>query len=123
MNKIVSDNGLQGIVTFIPFVKNKELPKYFNMADIWVWPWSRSNVFWEAASCWLPLILEDKEYTRELVYEWKNWYLLHTTTKDSIYKYMYKIIKIDFKKMWLESRKIIEKEFSWKIINKKFLED
>lgn len=123
MKEFVVNNKLEDYVTFISFLKNEELPNYFNMADIWVWPWSRSNVFWEAASCWLPLILEDREYTRELVYEWENWYLLNTITKDSVYKSLDKIIKMEIKKMWLKSREIIEKEFSWKIINKKFLED
>lgn len=123
MKKIVIDNKFQNLVTFIPFVKNEELPKYFNMADIWVWPWSRSNVFWEAASCWLPLVLEDRDYTRELVYQWENWYLLHIITKNSVYESLDKITKMDIKKMWSKSRELIEKEFSWKNVNKKFFED
>lgn len=121
MKKIVTDNKLSDSVIFIPFVKNEELPKYFNMADVWVWPGSRSNVFWEAAACWLPLILENREYTRELVEDWKNWFLLEKINEKSIYNALKKIIKIDYKKMWLNSRKTIEENFSWEIINEIFL--
>ena len=91
------------------------------MADIWVWPWSRSNVFWEAAACWLPLILEDREYTRELVYEWENWFLLECWDKESLCSILKSIPALDYKKMWLSSRKIIEDGFSWRIINSRFL--
>lgn len=123
MKEFVENNKLKNFVTFIPFVKNEELPNYFNMADVWVWPWSRSNVFREAASNWLPLILEDREYTRELVYEWENWYLLNIITKNLVCKALDKIIKMNIKKMWLKSREIIEKEFSRKIVNKIFFKD
>ena len=119
MKSLIPSNITDSII-FIPFVKNEELPKYFNMADIWVRPWSRSNVFWEAASCWLPLILENREYTREFITD--NWILLDSPNEENIYNAMKWIISKDLVKMWKKSRNIIESKFSWKIINKKFLE-
>lgn len=120
MQNIIKNEHLEKKITFIDFVENNQLPNYFNMSDVWVWPWSRSNVFREAASCWLPLILENKEYTRELVSN--NGILLSKTNKESIYNAILKFVKEkSLSKLWENSRNIIEANFSRKNINNLFL--
>lgn len=120
MKDLVKNKHIENKVTFIDFVENNQLSDYFNMSDIWIRPWSRSNVFREAASSWLPLILEDKEYTRELVT--KNGILLNEIDIKSIYDAILKLVnEKSLLKLWENSRKIIEANFSRKNINNLFL--
>jgi glycosyltransferase involved in cell wall biosynthesis len=54
-------------VIHLEFVNNNELNKYFNASDIGLWPGSKSNTVVEAMASGLPIIVEDKEYSKELV--------------------------------------------------------
>ena len=61
-NMIESING----TTILPFVKHAELPKYYQLADIGVWPTQESMSMLDAAACGLPIVVSNKvgEYDR-----------------------------------------------------------
>lgn len=121
MKALVKNYHLESKVIFLEFIENNELPHYLNMADIGVWPGSPSNIFMEAASCWLPLILRSREHVKSFVTK-DNWFLIDDISSKSIHKTLSMLIKNkDLKKMWEISRNIMETSFSWKRLNESFL--
>jgi glycosyltransferase involved in cell wall biosynthesis len=59
--------GCRGPVVFVGAVKNRDLPAYFNCADIGVWPSQSSNAAVEAALCGLPLVVSETPATRHYI--------------------------------------------------------
>lgn len=54
-------------VTFHEFVNHDELPRYYNAADVGVWPGKLGITVIEAISCGLPVIVSESEATRFLI--------------------------------------------------------
>lgn len=120
IKNIVKNESIENKVVFIDFVENDKLPDYLNMADIWVWPGSPSNIFFEAMSCGLPIILQRREHAEALVAN-GNGILLDNWSPKEILDALHTLIRQNLKKVWENSREIIERKFSWNIINKSFL--
>lgn len=57
IKKLTYDKNLQDRVTFIDFVPYKELPQYYNAADIGVWPGTPTITIIEAIATGLPVII------------------------------------------------------------------
>jgi len=103
-------------------VPNAELPKYYSAADVGVWPKEVSITQWEAMSCKLPLIVADNPAAAERV-AWNNGLVCKEGDVEDLCQAMKRLL-IDEglrKEMGERGRKIVEKEFSWKIIARRFL--
>jgi glycosyltransferase involved in cell wall biosynthesis len=54
-----SISAIKGI-TMLPFMKYSDLPKYYQLADIGIWPTQESMSMLDASSCGLPIIVSDR---------------------------------------------------------------
>jgi glycosyltransferase involved in cell wall biosynthesis len=61
LHKLVEDNQLEHSVIFHVFVRNEELPKFYNAADIGAWPGNHTITAVEAFATGLPVIIPDSD--------------------------------------------------------------
>jgi glycosyltransferase involved in cell wall biosynthesis len=124
-NKLISmvkDENKRNII-FHPFVPTTELSKFYSAADICIWAKETSTSMLDAASCGRPVIGCDIPAVKErlsngngLTYETGNY-------EDLAAKISYLCMNDSLRQeMGRKGRELIEKEFSWKIISKKFTE-
>lgn len=64
---LVDDLGLGNRVTFQGAVPHDELPKYYNLADVGIWPGKLGITILEAIGCGLPVIVCDSVATEFLI--------------------------------------------------------
>lgn len=116
----IKRNKINEIVTFFPMQSNTDLAEFLRMSDIGAWPGSKSNVFIEAMSCGLPLILEKKAYAKALVSN-KNGVLC--SNEEELRSALSKYLDKDNRKIaGLRSYELAQKKYSWKTIAKAFKE-
>lgn len=120
MRDFIKTKQLNKNVFLQSFIPNDKLPDYLNLADIGCWPGSRSNVFWEALACGLPLILEKRAYTEELIsndngQQVENLLDLENTLRDFV------VDKNLRKKMSQNSKELFQKKFSYTKLSEEFL--
>ncbi len=101
-------------VRFEGFVENKDLPRYYAIADIFVLP-SRNEpwgvVVTEAMACSLPLILSDKVGSRgDLLREGKNGFCFNNDNSRQLASHIKRFLKnpASIEKMGKNSREIIK---------------
>jgi len=63
---IVKENDMENKVFFYPFAQRNVLRKFYNAADIGIWPGDPSITIQEAMACKLPIIVQDHRDTKEL---------------------------------------------------------
>jgi glycosyltransferase involved in cell wall biosynthesis len=68
LKKIAESEGILDLVIFHPFVKNTELRKFYNAADIGTWTRATITML-EAIACGLPVIVPNMDATCHLVEE------------------------------------------------------
>jgi 1,2-diacylglycerol 3-alpha-glucosyltransferase len=123
VKNLVIKKGLENKVFFHDFVRNDELPKFYSFADIGIWPGSSSNTMIEAMSCSLPLILAQSEDTVHLL-ENNNGFFFERNNENDFQNYLEKLIQDNSlrRNMGTNSKKIVDKNFSSKVIAKKTIE-
>ncbi len=107
----------------IGMVANAELPKYFSAADVGVWPRECAITIFEAMSCSLPVVVSDLPAAAERV-AWGNGLVYKEGDVKDLCRAM-KQLAIDEslrKEMGQRGRKVVEEQFSWKVIAQRFLE-
>jgi glycosyltransferase involved in cell wall biosynthesis len=67
LRKMISNEGKDRQFIFIDAVPNSELHKYFNAADVGVWPLQCSISMVEASGCGLPIIISDNSGSTERI--------------------------------------------------------
>lgn len=110
-------------LVFHPFVPATELPAYFCAADACVWAKETSTSMLDAASCRRPFIGCDIASVRERLAN-ENGFAYETGNCEDLAAKM-KLLCENGKlreEMGKRGRELIEKEFSWKIIGKKFID-
>ena len=117
----IDSNNLSKRVLIKNFVRHEQLSQYLNASDVGVWPGSKSNTFYEALASSLPVILENREYARELV---SNNNGFNVSSKKELIEKM-QLLSSDvelIKSMGKRSRELAEKKYNWTTIAQQFLE-
>lgn len=86
LRSLTSEKNLEENVTFKSFVDHSSLSKYYNAADIGVWPGKLGITIIEAIGCGLPIIVEDSVATNFLV-ENENGFSITEPTPDKLSDY------------------------------------
>lgn len=109
-------------VIFNGFAKRKELPVYYSMVDIGVWPANNSVSITEAMACKLPVVIVDWQMSHLVSHN--NGFKFPFDDKKALKDCLLKLIKNKKlrKKMGENSYKAATKYYSYKTIAKKFLE-
>jgi len=126
LNKYTKENLLQSKVIWKGMVNNKELPKYYNASDIGIWPGNLSNAIIEAMSCGLPIILPkeiSKGQTSSHLLKNDNGLDFKRGSSKDLASQILELLscKEKLNSMGKNSRKLVEKEYSWENITKDFL--
>lgn len=103
----------------LPFVKFDELPKYYNVADIGVWPREESTSMLDAMACGLPLVIADTVTTTERV-EGNGLVYIENDVVD-LAKKIKQLFETEKEQLQLMADCGIEKiqsKFSWEVIAK-----
>ncbi len=121
IREVINNNHCNECVIHKNFVNNEELNRYLSAADIGVWPGSKSNTFIEAISNGLPIIIEDKEYAREIV---KNHNGFNVKNSRELVEKLDYLVKrpVIRNKMGMRGRKLAQKHYAWSKIAQDFLE-
>jgi glycosyltransferase involved in cell wall biosynthesis len=109
-------------IIFSGFAKLEDLPAYYTMADIGVWPANNSVSIIEAMSCKLPVVIVDWQMPHLVSHN--NGFKFPFNDKEALKKCMLKLIKNNKlrKSMGENSYKAAIKYYGYKAIAKKFLE-
>lgn len=119
-------------IIFHPPVPNNELPKFYNAADIGIWPGSRSITIIEAMATGLPIIVTRNDpfdgypyaHNAKRYLEYENGLSFTRGNVEelaSCISYLADNEKIR-NEMGQKSRRLVEDKLNWEIITKKFLE-
>jgi glycosyltransferase involved in cell wall biosynthesis len=69
IRKRVHAYGLEGSVLFVDFVKNMDLNRYYNAADIGIWPGTASITVLEAIAAGLPVIIPASDTSYGILFD------------------------------------------------------
>jgi glycosyltransferase involved in cell wall biosynthesis len=108
-------------IILIPAVKNPDLPKYYNAADIAIWPKQASMAMLEAASCGLPIAIPD--ITKDRVAN-NNGVFFKEGDLDEVKSSLFHLLQNQnmLKEMGNQGRKYVQKEYGWESIAQKFIQ-
>lgn len=120
--------GLNENIIFIWAVENKNLPKYYATADMFIWPsiiakdWD-SEWFWlvfvESILSWTITIWSNLYWIKDIIEDWKTGFLIEEKNSSNLEKKVIEVINnSDFDKKL--ARDIMKNKFSWKVISKKY---
>lgn len=112
---IIRENCIQEYVTFVDFAPHDELPYYYNMADIGIWPGSPSITIQEAMACGLPIIIKKSLQTIHLL-KYGNGFPFNTVNELSYYMIDLARNKGKREEMGRLSRELTENEINWQNI-------
>lgn len=125
LKNIIKERSLEDIVIWAGMIDNSELPQYYNASDFGVWPGNLSNTIIEAMSCGLPVILPrrvSQNQTALHLLKNDNGFSFKRGSVSGLAKSIEKsIVGNNIRKMGRKSRKLVEKEYSWKQIANKYL--
>lgn len=129
LKKQTKKYNLDGSIIFAGAIPNTELPRYYATADIFVGPSIESNdgdsewfwlVFVESILSWCITLGSNLHGITDIIENWITWYLIQPKDSVNIKNTILTIIEdntFDIK----NARIRIEKQFSWDIISKKYL--
>jgi len=112
---------LFGRVQFLPLADKPTLMRYFNAADLGVWPRSYSVTFIEALACGLPILAEDSSYNRNTI--GSAGYFFEPGSITSITNQLRNIIKkpAELSSLRRLSRLRVTEELNWEAVAQEFL--
>ena len=120
---------LKGKVIFTGFLPPSEVPKYYQMADIFVcssqWREPLARVHYEAMASGLPIITTARGGNAEVIDENVNGLIIHEYNNPEVMadKIMYLLKHSDIaEKMGKMSRKLAEEKYSWGRVAQQLLE-
>ncbi len=111
---IIRKHGIESRVTWRDFMPNEELPAVYSAADIGVWPGDASITYLECASCGVPLVLPDCEYSRCAMTN-DNGLYFERGNAEALADALGALVADDDRRseMGRNSRELIEKELNW----------
>ena len=105
-----------------PFVTVRDLPKYYRIADIGVWPREESTSQLDAAACGVPIIVSNKIHVTERVDG--NGFLYDEGNADDLAEKILQMkspaLRKQFSAVGIEK---VHREFSWKTLAAQRIED
>lgn len=123
LRKLIAYHGIEKQVIFVQMVENKNLSKFFSASDISVVPLELSVGMLEAASNGLPIIIPQIHGLEHRIKN-RNGFSVEPGNVNDLSKKIE--LLVSNKQLRIEmgkrSRELIEKELSWSVIAKKFLE-
>lgn len=122
LEKKIMECGFKDKFIFIPAVPNKDLYKFYSMADVGIWPKQCSLTMIEAMACKLPVIISSTSGSTERVIENSTGYFYKEGSIDDLKNKMKLFLnesKLD--EMGANARKSADR-YDWKIISKSFEE-
>ena len=122
LKNLVKKLNLKNKVIFNGFAKREELPIYYSMADIGVWPANNSVSIIEAMACKLPIVMVNWQMPHLVSHN--NGFKFPFNNKEMLKYYLIKLIKNNKlrQKMGENSYKAATKYYSYNVIAKKFLD-
>ncbi len=129
---LVKKLGLERNVIFTGYVKNKELPKYYNLCDIFLMPTTEPSegdiegfgiVFLEANSCAKPVIGSKNSGAEDAIINGKTGFLVNINNEKEIEKVIIRLLKNKElrEKLGKAGRARVIKELNWNNVTKKVL--
>lgn len=110
-------------IVFQPFVPTTDLPKFYNAADICVWAKESSTSILDAMACERPVIGCDIPAVKERFANDNGITYTMGDDRDLAAKIKYLSENEQLRQiMGSKGRELVKKQFSWKIIGKKFIE-
>ena len=129
LNSLIKMNDMCQNVIIIPTVDRSELPKYYNTADIAIWPGAPSISIIEAMSTGLPIIIAGYPRPREDAYDtthllaYRNGLSFQRGNISQLSSCIMKLVLDEQlrKEMGRRSRKLVEEKLNWHKIAKQYL--
>ncbi|TKX76386.1 glycosyltransferase, partial [Halorubrum sp. SD626R] len=123
LRNLTEDLNMSDQITFYDFVAHENLSKFYNAADVGVWPGKLGITIIEAVSCGLPIIVSDTEATDFLIGN-DNGVCLPVISPDKIADAIQRYAENPSR---LESHgsnayQLTQRELSWKSIAEKSIE-
>lgn len=116
----ITESNLDDYFIFIPAVPNRDLYKYYSMADVGVWPKKCSMTVLEAMSCKIPVIVSDDTGAPERVLEnYNGLFYDHDDVKSLRDKMLFYLHKEHIERMGNNSYHFVKK-YDWNNISEKF---
>jgi len=124
LKELVDTFDIKDEVIFHDFVVNIELPKFYNAADIGVWPGDHTITAIEAAATGLPVIIPLYNPAYLILFNNQSAIGFERGNINSLYEKISMLIEDTKKreKISTQALRIVEKELSWEIIAKKSLQ-
>jgi glycosyltransferase involved in cell wall biosynthesis len=121
LTNMVNSSGLNKNVIFKNFVKNSELPKYYNTADIGIWPGDHSITVIEAVATGLPVIVPEGDYAYQILIESKACICFERGNIDSLSMAMLELIENPNIRYILteNSSNLVDETLSWNKVAEK----
>jgi len=69
LKKIIKENKIETSVIFKDFVKNKDLPRYYNAADIGAWPGTPTITAVESLATGLAVVIPSDDLSYQIIFE------------------------------------------------------
>ncbi|HPO13835.1 MAG TPA: glycosyltransferase family 4 protein [Candidatus Hydrogenedentes bacterium] len=123
LDAIIQKHGLGPHVRWIDFLPNKDLPAVYSAADIGVWPGDASITYLECASCGVPLVLPDREYSRYALTN-DNGVVFERGNAEALAEALYALVLDDARRIQMgeRSRTLIERDLNWDALARQTIE-
>jgi len=69
INDIVNEEKISDLIIFKDFVKNSDLPRYYNAADIGIWPGDHTISAVESLAVGLPIIVPQEDLSYKILFD------------------------------------------------------
>ena len=123
LKQIVEDFNMQERIIFIDFLKNQDLNKYYNAADIGIWPGDHSIGVIEAIAAGLPVIIPENDLAYKILFQKEAAIgFIRKNIKSLINSIVFLSKKIERVKIRKQGLKLISNTLSWEKIAKKSIE-
>lgn len=122
LKSLANELKLGNKIIFNGFAPRKELPAYYSMADIGVWPANNSVSIIEAMACKLPIVMVDWQMPHLVSHN--NGFKFPFNDKKMLKHYIVKLVKDEKlrREMGKNSCKAATQRYNYQFIAKKFLE-
>lgn len=118
--------GIKDRVIFTGWIKNEDLPEYYNLSDVFVLPsTARTESFGivtaEAQACGLPVVVSNWPGSRSTLKEGETGLLVEPSNVEDLAEKLEKLLLDDKlrKKMSQSARKRVVEKYSWEVVIKK----
>jgi len=123
LEAIIAKYGMAEHVRWLDFMPNNRLPEAYSASDIGCWPGDASITYLECASCSVPLVLPDREYSRYALTN-DNGVIFPRGDAAALAERFAALVDDDARRVQMgkNSRDLIERELNWDALAKQTIE-